>query len=304
MPIHLPPISRRRFLAGGAAAVAGGLSSRWAWADQPKVDPHFFAVISDTHVAADPNESNKGVKMAENFRRVTDEIVAREVKPAATLVNGDCAYLHGLKEDYQQFARLLEPLRKDGPPLFLSMGNHDDREKFADVLTEFRPEHPPVTGRFVSVIAGERANWFLLDSLRKTNDTPGELGTAQCAWLAKALDARADKPAIVVCHHNPTFDAAHLNGGLIDTPALFDVLRKRKQVKALVFGHTHDWHIGEQDGIHLINLPPTAYLFAAGRPNGWVSAQLHEDGMTLELHPLDTNHPEGNKPRDLKWRAA
>src|SRR5436309_1101319 len=124
MPIHLPPISRRRFLAGSAAAAAGGVSARWLWAGPPKVDPHFFALISDTHVAANPKESDRGVTMAENFRRVCDEIVALEVKPAATMVNGDCAYLHGLKGDYQQFARLVEPLRKDGPPLYLSMGNH------------------------------------------------------------------------------------------------------------------------------------------------------------------------------------
>src|SRR5438270_3056369 len=74
MPIHLPPISRRRFLAGSAAAAAGGLWARWSWAEPLKADPHFFALISDTHVAADLKETSRGVTMAENFRRVCDEI--------------------------------------------------------------------------------------------------------------------------------------------------------------------------------------------------------------------------------------
>ncbi len=303
MPIHLPPISRRRFLGGSAATLAGGLAARFGCAGAPASDPHHFALISDIHIAANPKESSRGVTMTDNFRRVAEEIVALETKPAATIINGDCAYLHGLKQDYRQLAGLLDPLSKSGLPLHLGMGNHDDRESFADVLTALRPEHPPVSGRFDSVIAAERANWFLLDSLRKTNDTPGELGQKQLDWLGKALDAKADKPALVVCHHNPAFELAELSGGLTDTEALFEVLRPRKQVKALIFGHTHDWRVSQRDGIHMINLPPTAYLFIPSRPNGWVSAHLEEDRMTLNLHAFDKNHPEANQTHELKWRA-
>ena len=102
-----------------------------------------------------------------------------DVKPAAAFFNGDCAYLHGLKDDYRQLAPLLDPIRKAGLPLHLSMGNHDDRTEFADVLADYRPEERPVEGHYVAVIPAERANWFLLDSLKKTNDTPGELGMPQ-----------------------------------------------------------------------------------------------------------------------------
>lgn len=305
MPIHLPPISRRRFLAGSAAALAGGLAPRWSLAAEKKTDPHLFALVSDTHVAANPDETSRGIKMTDNFRRVSEEILGLNTQPALAIVNGDCAYLHGLKKDYEQFAKLIDPLRTSGLPLHLGMGNHDDRGTFAEVLAALRPEHPPVTGRIIEVIPAERANWFLLDTLRKTNDTPGELGAEQVEWLGKALDEHDRKPAIVIMHHNPALDAAaKLTGGLIDTLALLDVLRPRNHVKALVYGHTHDWRFTERDGIHLINLPPTAYVFAAGRPNGWVTVDLRDDGATFNLHALDKNHPEHNKPRDLKWRAA
>jgi hypothetical protein len=83
VPIHLPPISRRRFLAGGAAALASGLSTRFGWADAPAGDPHYFALISDIHISADPEESSRGVTMTDNFRRVADEIIALKTKPAA-----------------------------------------------------------------------------------------------------------------------------------------------------------------------------------------------------------------------------
>jgi len=305
MPIHLPPLNRRQFLIGGAVGAAGVLTVGFSPADEPRGDPHRFALFSDAHIAANPKEMSRGVNMTDNLRRVVDEIVALDVKPALAFLNGDCAYLHGLKEDYHQVASLLEPLRKAGMPVHLGMGNHDDRPNFAEALATYRPEARPVEGRVVDVIASERANWFLIDSLKKTNETPGELGAAQLAWLGKALDAHADKPAIIVCHHNPDFTIfmQQMAKGLEDTSALFDVLEPRKHVKAMVFGHTHSWFVARWKEIHLINLPPTGYLFQPDRPNGWVSAILKEDGLNLVLHALDKKHAENGTTVDLKWRA-
>ncbi|HEX4000360.1 MAG TPA: metallophosphoesterase [Pirellulales bacterium] len=305
MPIHLPPLNRRKFIIGGAAGAAGVLTVGFSPAAEPRRDPHLFALLSDAHIAANPKERNRGVNMTDNFRRVAAEVAALEVRPAAAFLNGDCAYHLGLKEDYRQVARLLDPLREAGLPLHLGMGNHDDRASFAAALAEYRPETRPVEGRLVDVILAERANWFLLDSLKKTNETPGELGAAQIAWLAKALDAHADKPAIIVCHHNPDFNELLrlLAKGIIDTSALFDVLEPRKHVKAMIFGHTHSWFVIAYKGIQLINLPPTAYVFQPNRPNGWLSATLKEDGMNVVLHALDKHHPENGTTYDLKWRV-
>ncbi len=43
--------------------------------------------------------------------------------------------------------------------------------------------------------------------------------------------------------------------GLIDTDDLFAVAKPRRNVKAMVFGHTHHWGVERIDDIHLINLP-------------------------------------------------
>src|ERR1051326_864985 len=102
-------------------------------------------------------------------------------------------------------------------------------------------------------------------------------------------------------HHQPDERQEHLTG-LIDTKALLNVIVPRRHVKALIFGHTHNWDIANRDGLHLINLPPTAYVFAAGRPSGWVDMQLESDGARLELHSIDPSHPEARKPVTLKWR--
>jgi 3',5'-cyclic AMP phosphodiesterase CpdA len=141
----------------------------------------------------------------------------------------------------------------------------------------------------------------VLDSLDKTLSTPGVLGPEQLGWLAKTLDANPDKPALVMIHHNPGIAG---NIGLIDTVALFEVIRPRKQVKAYIYGHTHTWKV-EQDntGLHLINLPPVSYVFHEGDPAGWVHATLQKNGLRLELRCIDTAHPSHGQVHNLTWRV-
>src|SRR5690606_25576581 len=99
-----------------------------------------------------------------------------------------------------------QPLSEAGLPLHLTMGNHDDRAPLYQALAAQRPSDPPVDSKHVSVIESPHANWFLLDSLYQVNVVTGELGAEQLAWIEKELDARQDKPAIVMAHHNPQFD--------------------------------------------------------------------------------------------------
>ena len=114
----------------------------------------------------------------------------------------------------------------------------------------------PLASHQVSVVEAKRVNWFLLDSLVKTNSTPGELGKGQLDWLAGALDARPGKPALVMVHHDPKLPLPRIPTCLIDTEQLYAVLVPRKQVKALIFGHTHRWHHARHEGIHLKQTDP------------------------------------------------
>ena len=87
--------------------------------------------------------------------------------------------------------------------------------------------------------------------------------------------------------------------------ARFEVIRPRKQVKAYIYGHTHTWRVEKDDtGLHLINLPPVAYVFQEGEPSGWVRMTLREDGMKLELRCIDSSHAKHGQTFDLKWRAV
>lgn len=304
MPIYLPPITRRDWLAGVSATAATLLvrGIRAAEADQEA----FLALLSDTHVPAQrtivSHVGGKTTNMTENLERVVAELLELKVPPHQVLINGDCVYLKGLDEDYRALAPVLAPLREKQLPLHLAMGNHDHRERMIAHFKEQQPDKPIVEGRIISVLELPQANWFLLDSLFQTNVTTGELGQPQLQWLAEALDRYRDKPAIVMAHHHLQWANIDPIAGLKDTSALWEILTKRDWVKAYFYGHTHRWHHAQRQGIHLVNLPTTAYVFAKDQPNGWVGAHLKPGGMTLELHALDKQHPQNGERVELAWR--
>ena len=313
MSIHIIPITRRRFLhasARGAFVAIAVPSVREVHSKELQFDPHRFAFLSDTHIMADPTAVARGINMADHLRQVIAEIAAQTARPAGVVINGDLATDGSPPSagSYRYLAQLLDPLSKRGIPIHLTMGNCDRRSLFVETLTTMLPETPPVAGRLVNVIQAERANFFLLDSLYNTKQTvtEGDLGMKQIEWLARALDQRTEKPAIVICHHNVNQPKAKSGtaqeGGLRDGAALVEVLRLRKHVKAFIFGHTHEWRRWELDGIHFINLPTTAYIFDPDQPRGWVDVRLEKRGLSLMLESLDKTHPKHGKKIVLRWR--
>lgn len=274
-------------------------NARAGWFGKSR-DPHTVALFSDPHIAADATLKHGSVSMAENLSACVCELAAWRVKPAAVIVNGDLAYKFGRPEDYATFGKLILPVRALAP-VHLSLGNHDGREHFWSAFPQDATPLKAVPQKQATVFSSPRANWFLLDSLDHTNVTPGELGLAQLEWLDRELAARPDKPAIVVVHHSPDVTGRF---GLKDTPELEEVFMRHGQVKALIFGHTHIWNVSRQEnGLHLINLPPTGYVFQEGRPSGWVRMTLARDGMEIELRSLDPKQPDHGKVKQLKWRA-
>ncbi len=301
MPIHLPPLSRRQFLVRSFAAAAGLAAKPSLFAAERKTDANSWALLADIHLSGNRSQLGRGINMAEHFAAVSGEVLAMSQRPAGMFIAGDCAFNSGENADYGTLAELLKPIRSDQVPVHLALGNHDQREHFWQAFQDERAAKRPLQDKQAALISTSRVNWFMLDSLEKTLATPGLIGPEQLKWLAETLDANRKKPAIILVHHNPGLNG---NAGLKDTLPFYEIIRPRKQVKAYIFGHTHKWSIEqEESGIHLVNLPPVAYIFREGDPAGWVHARVERNGISLELHCLDKAHKEHGKIADLKWRA-
>lgn len=300
MPITLPPISRRQWLKVGLAAA---LAPKPASA-RNDMDGELWVLFSDTHIAADTTLEARGAVMAENLSRCVNQVLGIGQKPFGVLVNGDCAYLDGQQTDYDAFVKLIEPLRESAIQVHCTLGNHDDRKHFIGAMTS--PQDPrPVEGKHVELLSSATMNWVLLDTLHEVNKTPGELGELQRGWLDRTLASCPERPTVVMAHHNPQ-TALPANGkptGMMDSSAMFEVLGRHKKVKAFVYGHTHTWEhkVHEATGIHLINLPPVAYVFSKERPNGWVSARATREKLTLELRALNPAHDQHGQKVEIVW---
>lgn len=305
MPAALLPFTRRRFLASVAAS-AGVLVVRPAAGRAAGVNPHRVALLSDPHIPDKPDAIARDCNMTDRLRQVAAEVARLDPKPACAVIDGDLAYKTGTAAEYAAVGRLVEPVRTAGVPLSVTLGNHDHFDRFAAGLAAFRPTDRPVDGKQVLVVELERVNLVVLDSFDPKNAVGGRLGAAQLKWLAAALDARKEKPALVFAHHPLQFEADKGGkfSGLADAADLWPLLKERTQVKGYVFGHTHTWRLAEKDGIHLINLPAIGYPFAKAEATGWVDATFTATGVKLELRALDPKHPKHGDTAELTWRKG
>jgi len=293
-------ISRRTFLASsiaGAAVLGWGIRTR---AQEPKADR--WILLADPHIPGDPEKADgkPPIKPVEKLRIMRDGVLGLDYTPVGLLIGGDCAYLHGEHQDYVTLKQELQPIVDAGIPLHMAMGNHDNRERFWEVF----PDHQKlsagsVEGKHAYTLDAPNGTWFILDSNRETDFTPGELGAAQLEWLAQELDKRSDKPVLLMAHHYPEGE-----NGILDFESFWKVIQPRKQVKAFFYGHSHVWSMQQRDGVHLVNLPALAWLFKEeGIPRAWVEAAVREGGAELKVHVMNgVALPEGGK-YTLNWRT-
>lgn len=337
MPIHAMPFTRRRFLAGSAALLAGGQIGSACRGAEPAVGK--WAMLADVHLL-DANiipklpanlrkdRSEKVTLVRERLTQVVDEVVSLASRPAGMILNGDCVEV-GTPTEYGLMLERFDKLMQKGIPVHFTLGNHDHRANFSGS----RLQHASLTeDRCVSVIETEHANWVLLDSLvMKTDESKGtqpwshiqesgQLGRQQLKWLAATLQKHADKPALVVVHHNAIpgkqfFDRIgqkvtevlrpagerRQGKGIEDGDDFLKVLFAHKQVKAAFCGHQHQLQIRNWNGIHFVYQPAVGYPFNPKDAVGWLECDLAADGMKVSVHTPDRQHSHSGHVVDLKW---
>jgi Icc protein len=311
MPIILPPITRRQFiqrsLAFGGTAIMAPHALAAADRKGAGLDQNRVALLADTHISADSSQRYPGTKwpgtpvkeedhewvnMADCLTEAAKSVLALNPRPAHLIVNGDCALSNGKESEYKEFLRLVEPIRAAGITVHVTIGNHDNRENLWKLLPFLKREQMGVQA---GVIELPHANLVLLDSGKR-----GVLGEEQLDWLAKELDQRTDKPALVFGHFNPYPNRGiRPNKGMRDGASLLKLLAERKHARGYFYGHTHEWQYDQRDHLHLINQPAVSYYFGKGHAHGWVDMKLSETTAELELQCIDPKHKQHREQRQV-----
>ena len=313
MPIILPPITRRQFvkrsiaLGGTAMMTSGALAA--ADSERVALDQNRVALLADTHISADPDlvypgtkwpgspvgeDEHESVNMAQCLAEAARSVIALNPRPVHLIVNGDCALSNGKEAEYKQFLRLVEPIRAAGITVHVTIGNHDNRENLWKSLPFLKKEQ---MGIQADVIELPHANLVLLDSGK------GVLGDKQLKWLAKQLDDRADKPALIFGHYNPYPNrGVRPIKGMRDGASLLKLLSERAHARAYLYGHTHEWQYDRRDHLHLINQPAVGYYFGKGLAHGWVDMRLTETSAELELHCINRKHKQHGDRRQVSLK--
>ena len=298
--IFFRSMNRRRFIQTGLAAFGTlvTLNSGCGTGLMKKEEKQtHLALLADTHIPEDVENNYRGFYPYRNLEKTVPDIIS--ASPDGVLIAGDLARLTGESGDYVNLKNLLEPVAEK-TPVFMALGNHDNRENFLKVFDETPGEKPAVKGKHITVVEKAPVRIIMLDSLLYVNKVPGLLGKAQRQWLENYLKESDETPTIL-CFHHTLSDG---DGDLLDVPRLFSKILPVRKVKAIVYGHSHVYGYSEFEGIHLINLPAVGYNFSDSDAVGWVQARLTSRGGDFMLHAVAGNQAQDGSVIKLTWRKG
>lgn len=295
MPGYFDRRITRRMFVEGSTRITAGLTVGAAWlraADATR--PYRVALLSDTHIPADPAGQFRGFYPVRNLEMVLPAV--QRFRPEMALICGDAARLTGEVGDYTALKELLSPLAEE-VPVYIGLGNHDHRDNFYSVFDPVPTGRQDLRGKHVSVIERPAVRLIVLDSLLYVDRVAGLLGKAQREWLAEYLRKADDRATVLLVHHT----LGDGDGDLLDVDRLFNLIGQHGKVKAIFYGHSHVWGMTERSGVHLVNLPAVGYNFRDQDPVGWVEAEFTAERVRLTLRAVGGNVSEDGRQHELEW---
>jgi 3',5'-cyclic AMP phosphodiesterase CpdA len=190
-----------------------------------------FIVMSDLHLVPE-GELSLTLDTAARLEQAVEAVNGRYGDADFCVLAGDLAD-RGEAAAYRRLQTIVDRLEI---PVFITLGNHDDRGTFLNV---FGGHYAAETGKVDKVIDAKGYRVILLDS-SEPGRVDGILTEAQIGWLRARLDEAAGMPVIVVLHHNA--NALHIRTDdirLIEAGPFLEALANHPDVRQVIAGHVH-----------------------------------------------------------------
>ena len=232
--------------------------------------------ITDLHLKTQPGSRLWGVDVDGGLNAVLTHIQARDPAPDFILATGD---LVGDEPDaYDRLIGMLEPL---GLPVYCLPGNHD----FPAIMS--RTLRSGVV-RWQRYFVAGHWQFVLLDS-SFPGTSNGHLASGELGLLDTVLATTPEQHTLVCLHHNPLpVGTAWLDTMTVsNSAALFAVVDRYPQVRAVVWGHIHGEFVDQRGHVRLLAAPATSAQLKPGSPEPCVD-DLPPGYRWFELYPDGT----------------
>jgi Icc protein len=235
--------------------------------------------ISDPHIVKDGALAYGRIDTPRMLERCVRKVLALPRRPDAIIATGDLTD-HATADEYGLLGELLAPLPM---PVFLAVGNHDDRA----ALRAAFPTHRHLNGEngFVQYVVDDfDVRLVVLDTL-VPNAPGGELCPRRLHWLDRTL--RASNRSTIVAQHHPPF-ATGLSFmdrmGLAQPEAEAEVIARHPHVERVISGHIHRTTQSRFAGTLASICPSTAHqLLLDLVPDADIRFTLEPAGFQLHL---------------------
>jgi Icc protein len=231
--------------------------------------------LSDSHLFGEAQGTLLGMNTRDSLQKVVERVLAEQAQVDLVIASGDVSQ-DGSVESYEAFAQVSGQI--DAPKRWFP-GNHDESMEMRQAAQQTDLLEPVI----------DIGNWrvTLLDS-SVPGSVPGYLQDQQLQLLAQALSEAPERHHLVCLHHNPVpIGCAWMDPiGLRNPDALFAVLGRFPQVRAVLWGHVHQEYDQMRGAIRLLASPSTCIQFAPGCTDftvdstapGYRWLRLHDDG--------------------------
>ncbi|QPB24736.1 metallophosphoesterase [Rhizobium sp. 007] len=193
--------------------------------------------ITDPHLVA-ADKMLYGIDPAQRLRDTLAHVSSIHSDAKLILVTGDLADTG----DPAAYALLREILSEVRLPVYLTMGNHDDRSAFRGVFG----------GEGFVQAAIDLDDWRVV--LLDTKDDISHFGCldgGRFEWLEEQLVHAAGRPVVVAMHHTPgdLHVPCFRMGGMKEIDRFFSIARRQGSVRHMLCGHRHVAAAGSLSGI-------------------------------------------------------
>ena len=238
--------------------------------------PILLVQLSDSHLFAEEDGKLLGMNTRDSLEKVIERVQAEQPDIDLILASGDLSQ-DGSLASYQRFHHLTREL---GAETRWFPGNHDELPVMREACQDSDLLAPII----------DLGNWriTLLDS-SIPGAVPGYLADDQLELLEQALSEAPERHHLICLHHHPVSIGCRWMEpiGLRNADALFAMLDRHAQTRAVLWGHIHQEFDQLRNSVRLLASPSTCVQFAPGSEEFQVGSEapgyrwlrLHANGQ-------------------------